>query len=149
MVNWRPSTLSDSTKPKHNEANFLTFFRLQAPSQGLWNCWTLANQRLADLEMYFSPTKKLAPSQGQEAIEEKQSTKSTRLLPTSFKKRERESTVITTRRKWAQKTFCSEKRQETELAKQLQDLRKKTEKYSLIKSSLDAESSSSEDHLDS
>ena len=22
MVNWRPSTLSDSTKPKHNEARF-------------------------------------------------------------------------------------------------------------------------------
>ena len=146
MVNWRPSTLSDSTKPKHNEANFLTFFRLQAPSQGLWNCWTLANQRLADLEMYFSPTKKLAPSRGQEAIEEKQSTKSTRLLLTSFKKRE--STVITTRRKWVQKTFCSEKRQETVLAKQLQGPRK-TEKYLLIKSSLDAESSSSEDHLDS
>ena len=42
----------------------------------------------------FLPKKKLAPSRGQEAIEEKQSTKSTKLLLTSFKKRE--STVITT-----------------------------------------------------
>ena len=45
------------------------------------------------------------------------------------------------------KNVLLRKRQETVLAKQLQGLRK-TEKYLLIKSSLDAESSSSEDHLD-
>lgn len=132
--------VQDPTKKKQ-EFDVLPIGSAIARILELLNC---GRPEICTFEDVLLPQKKYAVFVGtknarEEAIEKINKTSSDIL--------KRKSTVISAHLQELEETFCSKERQEITLGKQFQDVMKKTEEYSSMKSSFNAESSSAEDHF--